>query len=223
MGGMNHQPCSGYLAKSTELSRALSLAKARLELGNIALEDLLLGELKGSPSTTDEIVVSLDGSLQALASAQQAAIELRQQMDEVGYADLPPLATLDWEAIGERLITQGLNDNRAWGEALKTIRTGGFYRMIDRFQSDISQLIAETDVLREEIKALEPAARIGAVNLVLEENRNGNIRPQFARLYTSWACFSQMFLASSLISTEIWYAFNRHGSLVAGAAEMRAA
>lgn len=222
MGGINHQPCGEYLVKSTELSRALSLANARLNLGNVALEDLLLVELKGSPGTIDEIIVNLDGSLQALASAQQAVTGLRQQMDEIGYIDLPPLTTLDWEMIGESMIRQGQSDHQAWNVALKTIRTGGFYRMVDLFEARISQLISETSILRDQIKALETVARDGKVNLVLEENRNGNIRPQFACLYTSWTSFSQVFLASSLISTEIWYAFNRNGSLVAGA-QMRAA
>lgn len=48
MGGKNHQPCSGYLALSTKLSRSLSLANAELELANVALEDLILAELDGN-------------------------------------------------------------------------------------------------------------------------------------------------------------------------------
>jgi len=51
MGGINHAPCSRYLNLSTRVSRSLSLAHAELELANVALEDVLLGELvnkKGS-------------------------------------------------------------------------------------------------------------------------------------------------------------------------------
>jgi hypothetical protein len=64
-----------------------------------------------------------------------------------------------------------------------------------------------------QVSALEGIARKGEVTRTLEENRPGNIKEAFANLYCAWAKFNQDFLASSLLSTELWYAFNGYGSL----------
>ncbi|TXH01021.1 MAG: hypothetical protein E6R05_06185, partial [Candidatus Moraniibacteriota bacterium] len=97
MGGKNHQPCKTYLANSTRLSRYLSLAYAHLELGNAALEDILLGELSPDWNSRDaighyrDLQRELVTSVGELGHAKLALATLRQQMDETGFADLPTL------------------------------------------------------------------------------------------------------------------------------------
>lgn len=64
------------------------------------------------------------------------------------------------------------------------------------------------------MQATASAASVGDLNLVLEQNQALNFRREFVVLYSAWASFEQAFLISSLISTEVWYRFNRFGSLV---------
>ncbi len=90
------------------------------------------------------------------------------------------------------------------------------------FDHSVWTLEVNTQSLITKISALNDAAQKGEVNLVLEENRPGNIKESFACLYTAWAKFQQDFLASSLLSTELWYAFNGYGSLVGREAQLKA-
>ena len=48
-------------------------------------------------------------------------------------------------------------------------------------------------------------------------------KAEFAKLYTKWNDFRARFLASSIISTELWYAHTGKGSLAPTAAQLRAA
>lgn len=214
MGGKNHKPCGLFLKNSTLLSRALSVAYAELELSNVALEDLILAELSGSRGTVDPIIFKLNNSIGGLASAQEAMTALRQQMDEANYTDLPTLHSVDWDEVGSHFIDDDLIGRAEWSEAVSITCQESFYGMLSRFDLDIAKLVQESKMLCERIAHLEQSAIAGDVNTVLEENRTGNIRPQFARLYSKWAAFNQLFLASSLLSTEVWYAFNNHGSMV---------
>jgi len=66
-------------------------------------------------------------------------------------------------------------------------------------------LMLETRGLRMAIVDTTAAANVGKLNLVLEENRSGNFKQEFARLYCAWAKFQQLFLASSMLSTDLWY------------------
>lgn len=50
-----------------------------------------------------------------------------------------------------------------------------------------------------------------------------SFKPGFAVLYTAWTKFNALFLASSLLSTELWYAFTGKGSLAPTKLQLRAA
>lgn len=230
MGGKNHQPCKTYLANSTRLSRHLSLAYARLEFGNAALEDILLDELGmkhvsgAAAAMFDQIEGELGGSLRELRLAQQAVASLRQQMDETGFADLPTLGKIDLSQIGHNLAKSGMVNLAAWQQVQQLMTGGGFYVMLDQFDTDISGLMELTAALQTKFSALKPAIIEGSLTDIVEENRPESFKPEFAAVYTAWTEFNALFLASSLMSTELWYAFTDKGSLAPDATvQLRAA
>lgn len=211
MGGKNHQPCSGYLKNSTRLSRFLSLAIVRLEMSNVGFEDVILAELDDTVGDMTPVIENLSASLDEIIAMSACIADLRRQMDENDFQDLPSLTSVDLTSVGASLVASKRVDAHAWHEAQEIMQAGSFYRMLDLFDQHIARLKADTEHLIVQIAALD--ASTGKINRVLEENRKGNIRPAFARLYTGLGEFNALFLASALISTELWYSFNNFGSL----------
>jgi len=217
MGGINHQPCGSYLRLSTLLSKRLSLARSELELANNVLEDLILDELEeGFGTSVTGIVDRLRNSQSDLQGALGTLEDLRVQMKNLGYEDLPTLGTTDLIELGLFLTHEKVVENHAWTQVTQTMRTRGFYGMLEVFEQDISNLIVLTDKLAALVLENEPIASGGNLRIILEENRPGNFKVEFARLYSAWAGFQQIFLASSILSTELWYRFNDSGSLIDG-------
>ncbi len=223
MGGKNHQPCSSYLPESTKLSRALSIAYAMLELGNVALEDAIITEFEGGKAQIEPITTFLERSEKSLDEAVLCAGLLEQRMDELGFTDLPTLHKLDLDAIGVDFGGRGLVDLSAWQRISAEYRAKGFRAVLGGFRTTIATLAENTVMLRTQVTALAPIASCGEISRVLEENREGNIKVTFAKLYTAWSQFNEAFLASSLLSTELWYAFNNFGSLTSPTSRVRAA
>ncbi len=213
MGGTNHQPCRHYLPNSTMLSRCISLARAELDLANIELEDVLLSELNGGVGDVRKIVNHLNQSEIALDNSLNTLEKLRMQMDDESFQDLPPLKKLDLAAIGGELSIAGVVDIASWDSIVKIMKKGGFYSVLRYFDMRIKVLIEKTRSLSSIIMGLEEIASVGELNFVLEENKAGNFKIEFAQLYTDWTKFSQEFLASSICSTELWYSFNGLGTL----------
>lgn len=224
MGGKNHQPCGVYLTESTRLSRSLSLAHARLELANVALEDLLLGELaEEKHGNIKDITNHLDESDTALDNAFTLAKKLEAKMDENSFIDLPTLHRLNLDAVASKLTECRMTEFHVINVVAQRYVTTGFRGILADFRESIISLRQLTQRLRHEVQKLAGPAADGKVHLVLEENRSGNIKPTFATLYTNWGQFNAFFLASSLLSTEVWYAFRGHGSLADPATRVRAA
>jgi hypothetical protein len=231
MGGKNHQPCKSYLLNSTRLSKHLSLAYAHLELGNAALEDILIGELSPDHDSAaamtcyDRLNAEMSASITELGRVQLSLADLRQQMDDTGFVDLPTLQRIDLTAIGAALAFQGMVSPSAWKSVQERMTSRGFYEMIRYFDNDITELLGLTrklwqDKFRDHLK--HPVAE-GKLTDIVEENAPGSFKREFAAVYTKWIEFSAVFLASSLMSTELWYAFTGKGSLVPSAQQLHAA
>ncbi len=224
MGGMNHQPCGRYLANSTRVSRFMSVAKSNLELANVALEDLILAELDGQIGDSAPIIGFLDLSKDNLESMTMAMHDLAQQMLDEGYADLPPMKTIDLTMFGREMRAAGLHRSESsWIVIAAMMQNSGFAPTLRHHVESTKHLVDLTDALKGRIVNAGEAVQCGQLSLALEENRAENFKPEFARLYTSWANFQQEFLASSMISTEVWYHFNQNGSLIDGNKAQRAA
>ncbi len=224
MGAKNHQPCNQFIRNSTQLSRYVSIAYAELEYANVCLEDLILTELDGHTTTVKKINHHLSASSGALERAVDSSMLLRKQMHTEGFIDLPTLRKINLESIGVALWEKGVVNRDSWNRLSTMVLRGGFYTVLDYFDFQLKKLIHETKQLIEKFSLLEKPAQEGELHLVLEENRAGNIKVAFATLYTSWSEFHRDFLASSIISTEVWYAFRRYGSLCcSAAAQIRAA
>lgn len=215
MGGKNHQPCGQYLKNSTMMSLEMSRAMIAVEMANVALEETILAELDGKTGKTESIVSYLVASGAHLDSMMTSVGALHDQMVELDYQDLPPLKTLDLEALGDGLFEENLlTSSAAWDDVVDIMTTQGFWGILPAFEEHITHLKRLTDELRDKIVAVYDKAQEGEMHLILEENGAGNFKAEFARLYTSWADFQHFFLASSLLSTEVWYQFNRSGSLI---------
>ncbi len=219
MGGKNHQPCRTYLLPATQLSRALSLGFAHLEFGNVALEDLLICELNGGQGSVDQIVSSMKQSRNALFSARSACNALRESMTSQHYKDLPTLRTLNLSLLGEQLHSQGMINSSAWDWVSAMMLESGFVGVLDWFSSEIENIERKTGQLQDTISALSSSAERREVVNVLEENRSGNIKIAFADLYMTWSNFNVRFLASSMLSTSLWYSFNGYPAIVQVARE----
>ena len=139
MGGINHQPCNQYLRWSTKLSRAISLARAELDLANVALEDVIVAELEVRRESRDDLGDHLKSSLASLRGAGQMINDLRREMKENGYKDLPTLHTLDLDEIGEQLSQNGLVERQAWDEVARSMKTGTFSANFDLFGAKIEE------------------------------------------------------------------------------------
>lgn len=227
MGGMNHQPCNKkgteYLKHSTRMSRAVSSAHIALEQSNVYLEDVLLAELNGGNGSLDPIILQLEKSENFLMDFRQCINDLRDNMKKNCYSDLPTLYAGDFNAVGTQLSEAGVVQLPEWQEVLKAMKEHSFYEVLDKFSAFARLLVANTGALREKIILLSPYAEKGMVNFVLEGNGDINIKVEFAVLYTTWNRFHRLFLASSMLSTELWYAYNRSGSLLGGGAQSNVA
>ncbi len=213
MGGMNHQPCNKYLPESTRLSKDLSLAYARLQMANVAIEDLLLAELDGRIGTLDPFFMELQASSNELQSAKMRCGELRKKMTDLEFVDLPTLHAANLVELGERLVDKGMITQEAWSLVSQHIKPEGFRGVLSVIEKGFDNLWTLTEELRQSAALLCQAVSEGRATSVLEENRRGNIKCQFARLFCLWASFSQVFLASSILSTELWYIYTGKPSL----------
>lgn len=210
MGGKNHQPCRSYLVNSTKLSRHLSLARAELEQGNVALEDVLLCELEGETGDADAATRHLRLLLDALEESTKTLNDLRKQMLASRYEELPPLRTLDLASVGDALASMGLVSTPSWDRIVAIRLRDGFYGVLDHFEGLLQGIKEMTTTLDQQFST---ASERGNLTCVLEENLPGNFKAAFARLYTAYLDFESDFLASSVLSTEIWYSFTGRGSL----------
>ncbi len=215
MGGKNHQPCGRYLKNSTLMSRSMSLAQVGLELANAALEDLILAELDGNIGDIVPIKSHLDESLEHLVGMQVAINALTNQMDAEKYVDLAPMKTMDLLAFGREMRAAGLHRSEsAWNNIATIMQKSGFALTLQHHATTLTKLVSLTRDLKTCIQDSTSVAANGKLNVELEENRTLNFKAEFARVYTAWADFQQEFLASSMISTEVWYRHNNNGSLL---------
>jgi hypothetical protein len=225
MGGMNHQPCRKYLRNSTKISRSLSFARAKFELANVALEDIILNELGlRNPQSVETMLNYLDESRGEIVSAKAGMLELKKQMDNESYVDLPPYRTIDLQALGHAMADEELVDIEAWNDVVKLGKSEGFYGVLAEFVVRADNLRALTDSLIGKTDGLAKLASACSVEEALESNTAESIKREFAMLYSEWNFVCSRFLASSLLSTEVWYRFNGLGSLLNnGMAAIRAA
>jgi len=221
MGGQNHQPCSSYLENSTKLSRALSLSRIELELSNVCLEDLLLGELTGCCVDQGERITRfnqlkshLHQSLVCLCEMESCFCDLEDQMNQLEFSDLRSLQEIDFDELGNSLSFAGVVEISSWRVIAGISTDGGFRQVLSFLQSEGVILQKQLQHLIESMDALTESVVSGELNLVLEENREHNLKVPFARLYCSWNKFQQYFLSSSMSSTEQWYRHAGFGSLL---------
>jgi hypothetical protein len=222
MGGQNHQPCGSYLELSTKLSRTVSEARSYLELANIAFEEVILTELRGDKKSVALVIENLQESAGKIGQAKNLIAALSEQMYELGYQDLPPLHKLDLDSIGATMAQLGMTDLRAWEATLEVERRSGFYGVLDLFRRKLVSLQKKTDSLILLFQNLDQPEFAGHIAEIMEKNQPGNVKIEFAQLYTGWQEFQSIFLASSMLSTEIWYAFTNAPSLVIKEAALKA-
>lgn len=214
MGGINHQPCSSYLRTSTTISRLMTAAYASFLRANVALEDVILEELDGRRGDLSPVLGELADSTSLLLQCRGSFGDLRAQMKALGFSDLPTLHEVNLDALGEDLGRVGAVDRESWTLFANTMRRKGFRGTLSLLEESNESLINLTAQLRGEAEALVPEVQRGQLSRVLEENRSGNIKLTFATLFNTWSTYTQEFLASSLISTELWYAHKGFGSVV---------
>jgi len=209
MGGINHQPCKKYLVESTRLSRSISRARAHFELANVAFENALLSEMDDKVevvSALNRCISLLNICVVDLEEAGSNLAKLLKKMDERDFQDLSSLQETDIESLGQTLFKgERLATLTTWRRASSIIRKGGYRAMMKVIDGEINALLSEIKNLSDafgELRTKFPSIGIGTV---LEQNLPGNIRLQFAAVYSHWTEFSSLFLCSSLISTELSY------------------
>lgn len=215
MGGQNHQPCREFLANSTRLSRAVSWVGVSLDAFNIQLEDEILENLDGKQVTLDRLWACANELKLKVHLVHEAFSVLSLQMDERYYVDLPSANGFDYKDFGSKVSAVGMVGQVAFQRIATQYMAGGFRSALAfmrseavAFESRVSAMMTMVEFLASE-KIVDIAAEF-------ESNGIGNIRGPFAQMYTAWHSFQQTFLASSLISTEIFYLSEGYGSLLIG-------
>lgn len=222
MGGINHQPCNrpktAYLRFSTLMSRALSNARAEFEKGNVCLEDVLLRETthRFGTGTLADAIRSLNNSRRFLHDVQLAAHLLRKNMQENKFEDLHKQLGIDLSGITAELREAGIASGPKLDSVATVLSSGGFYAVLDVFVEFTKELRADIDALAKGLTLLTGAESSGTVTDILEGNLPGNIRVEFARTYSRFNRFQEFFLASSAISTDVWYRWINAGTLAGG-------
>ncbi len=135
-------------------------------------------------------------------------------MDQLEFMDLSTLQTVNLDELGIRLAGGGIINQPGWERVSSMMKSGGFREVLTHFNDSIKSLESDTDDLLARVDGLESAADQKRVTEIVEQNLPGNIKDVFAKLYTNWAEFDQTFLASSILSTELWYAANLYPSIL---------
>jgi len=221
MGGKNHQPHRSYLLNSTGMSRAMNLAFAHVELADGALEDVISTELNGIKGNSKPIISQLKMSLSHLKDTAESLSGLCQQMLHESFHVLPSLEKTNLANLGRFAEDKGIHPSSSdWAIAAETMHKQGFWGMISIFEKKIEEIDIMTQALIGKVsKCSQPTDSSG----MLEENSNLDFKWEFAKLNTAWTSFQQVFLASSLISTELWCRSNGFGSLLQDQKFLRAA
>lgn len=214
MGGVNHQPCNKYLRNSTKVSLFLTLAQAEFQLANVAFEKALLLDLDGKRSSPKKILHKLEQSKNALISFGQALLRLKNQMDGNHFKDLPTLRTINLTQRGKKMSESGIVNISSWIKIQKLMENQGFYGVLASFTLRVREIIEMTNKLQEEFVEASWAFERSQLNQLLEQNMEGNVKATFAKLFREWSDFLNDFLASSMISTELWYAHSGYGSIM---------
>jgi|GEM_PF-2495719 len=214
MGGINHAPCSKYLRNSTMVSMYLTLAHAELQFANVAFEETLLSDLDSKPLSPDKIQHKLEQSKNALIDMGRHMSKLKKQMNENQFKDLPTLKTSDLSCLGKHMSDIGMVNSYSWQKMQELMQIKGFYGVLANFTKRVATILALTSKLQKEFEFIYSSFKQGDLNKLLEQNREGNVKPTFAKLFREWNDFLNDFLASSMISTELWYTHSEYGSLL---------
>lgn len=195
------------------MSRSASEAYRQLESANIALEDVIVAELAKRQGSVKPIIACLNASIDAISELRESLGLLRNDMKAHAYNDLPTFWTMK-PSLADSLSREGLVDRQAWNEIIEIMTAGTFFAVLDEYENRAIGLSSLTRALANKIAETATAAERGELHLVLEQNRFGNFKVEFARLYTAWGRFDAIFLAGSLLTTELWYKFTGCGSLL---------
>ncbi len=215
MGGQNHQPCREFLANSTRLSRGVSCVSISLETFNIRLEDKILANLDGEYVTLDHLLTCAKEVKSKVQLVHEAFGILSLQMDERYYVDLPAANGFDYQDFGNKVSAAGMVGQVPFRRIAMQYKVGGFRAALAYMRAEAVGFEGKVDTMLALVEFLV-SEKVADIAAEFESNGIGNIRPDFAKMYTAWHDFQQTFLASSLISTEIFYVSEGCGSLLVG-------
>lgn len=205
MGGMNHQPCNRFLGRSTKMSRALSVLGISLEQTNIALEDALLSEMSGNQPSLSQMLKLCGNMKKSALEFSSSVSDLRKQMNELYYADLPSVKSSQLDTAISNLVKAGLAEEEETSAVLKAMRDGSFYSVLDLFEASTEKVSTFITDLESQTKLCSSLIKETGLEKQLEGNLEGNLRVPFAKLYTAWHRLHRFFLASSMVSTDAYY------------------
>lgn len=192
----------------------MSLSRLELENANVALENVILDELSGKTGNLEISIRHIVNSMDELSIAIALCDLLRDQMDKEGYVDLPPYQSIDLKALGEVVSSEKMVERDAWDDVLAWGTKDGFYGVLAQIKHSLEEISHLSQCLLTQTKTLVEKTPNGGVERELETNGNANLKKEFAQLYSKWHWFGGRFLASSMLSTEVWYVFNNYGSLL---------
>lgn len=224
MGGINHQPCNRhgtrYLAISTMMSREFTAGRSLFEAANVELEEVILAEVnqRNGADAYLECLKKLQMSEVHLAQTLARTHELEEEMQAKGYVPLPAFALYrdpsKMAALRADLVDAGLLKAGAFDTIFTPQLTNGFYGALAVLRDAIGQVETGVKELRTDMEATIGAANAGCIADMLETNQTGNFRLRFMQAYALWGKAFDLFLASAVFSTELWYQSTNAGSLL---------
>lgn len=182
----------------------MSLTSMALESFNVKLEDMILVNLVNESVSPRILSIEVRHVMDSVVRAEQSIDMLLMQMDELYYVDLPATDDFQLDEFGDKVIPRLMVGTEAYKEIATHYKAGGFRSALNHLRVKHSQFGFAVADMATKVQELADTD-VDDIAVEFESNDTGNIRPQFAVMYTTWSQFHQMFLASSLISTEIFY------------------
>jgi hypothetical protein len=216
---MKMQPSQKHLVKSAEFSLARSKAGMMLEQINFAVQQTLLGEMKGQPIFVGTICFAISTFAQALGALSITCANLSQQMEDEGRKEPETLNSPALVASGKRMAAVGMVSYTHFHLAaahcsggLSTERPAKLYGILEHVSMYLNHLSKLTDRLAARAKVCEVECEQGGFQKQLQENGAGNLLPELFHLQTAWADFNAYLQASDAVILEAYYMHNGQGS-----------
>lgn len=199
--------CEDYISLASNMRRHFTLMESYFGFAQVAFEDVLYG--RATPHSVEHhLRNSRANALQVITIADSLESKMRKSND------LFVLSTIDLDALGQIFISNSVVNARAWKQATTNARLGGFHKNLSLIRSTTVLVIDRIGNLSKRMNRLRENKEELLNEQLCETNLPGSLGVSFAQLKTLLSGFQSTFIASLILSTEIYHHFYGNPPLV---------